>query len=207
VPTYFGVCGSDGSTVSEDTNDSDTGCIDYDDDSFACPGSGNQNIQDLSVRCRPSGSCNVRLGVYSSDGSTLIAEGTGEVAISGAGYSWQGHMTQASVKAAGGSSPGVLVGGTSYRLAWTQDGGWYVPVQTGYGGIHYYATDYTGGMPANTSGLTGTWGTGRHHIRCGVDAAGGGKTGSGGGTTYQPFAGDISRKLALKRDAGVGNQL
>ena len=171
---YFGVCNSDGTAVTTDGNESDTACINYNDDSVTCPGSGNKNIQDLSVRCYPTGSCNIRLGVYSSDGSTLIAEGTGEVALSGIAYAWFGHMSQSAVKAAGGSSPGVIVGGTSYRLCWTQDGVREAAYQDGYEGMHsqYIAGDYTAGMPANTEMCTDIWNTGRHHIRCGVSSGG-----------------------------------
>jgi hypothetical protein len=172
LTTYFGVVNSDGSDITGTPgSDSDTTCLDWINESFTCPGSGNQNIQEISVKCYPNGGCNIRCGIYSSDGSTLIAEGTGEVALTGTTYAWQGHMSQAAVKAAGGSSPGVLVGGTTYRLAWTQDGAWLADYYLGVGGIHYTSSsDNTAGMPANAQSGT-IWTGGQHFIRVGVSPA------------------------------------
>lgn len=83
--------------------------------SFACPGTGNQNIQELS--CLVFGSSGTyRVGIYTTAG-VLVAEGTSAITLTGASLAWRGHLTQADVKAAGGSSPGVLTGGTSYRFA------------------------------------------------------------------------------------------
>src|SRR6476659_1726674 len=76
---------------------------------YTCPGTGDQNIQELSIFAFGSGA-HFRVGVYTTAGA-LVAEGTSSILITGAALAWQGHMTQASVKAAGGVSPGVLVGG------------------------------------------------------------------------------------------------
>lgn len=143
-------------------------------ESYTCPGSGNKNIQSLLIYCdQHLGASNIRIGVYSSDGSTLIAEGTAAVAITTT-PSWQGHATQADVKAAGGSSPGVLVGGTSYKLAWTCS---VVPdayVQSGVSGSLYCTnTDYTGGMPSALPGSPTNIGHFEPAILCDVESAGG----------------------------------
>ena len=141
---------------------------------FACPGSGNQNIQELSAYIdRNAVTVSIRLGVYDSTGATLIAEGTAAQALAGAGLAWQGHMTQADVKAAGGVSPGVLVGGVSYilGLAFGSAGGSAnLGYTTGGSADNYKVTDYTGGMPEPLPTPDGSAGY-RSCVRCGVDPA------------------------------------
>ena len=171
--TYFGYCNSDGTIVgAPDGYDSVGNSIEWLADTFLCPGTGNQNIQDLSIYCYQSGAVNIRLGIYS--GNTLIAEGTAEIAVTTT-PSWQGHMTQASVKAAGGSSPGVLVGGQVYTLAYTADVtsqpvvGYKDPIGNG---TNYGGTDYTGGMPTTLPSYENA--SLRKYVRCGVEPAAGG---------------------------------
>ena len=155
---------------------------------YTCPGSGSQNIQELSVSCYQVGAANIRLGVYNSTGTTLIAEGTSEVAVAanGGAPAWQGHMTQASVKAAGGSSPGVLTGGASYRLAISQDAAnnlKYNLLTTGAAGLFSGKfTDYTGGMPSALPVPDFQPSDAEPSIRCGVDPA------SVGGKPYYAYA-------------------
>lgn len=170
MPTYFG--------QQTQTGNDDVGAIAsfWTLANFACPGSGNQNIQELSAYVYQTQAVNIRLGVYTTAG-VLVAEGTGEIAVvaNGGAYAWQGHMTQASVKAAGGASPGVLVGGTSYKLALSCDYNGSA-LQFGYTGTnandYYKLTDYTGGMPANLPASDGQ--AYQYCIRCGVEAAAGG---------------------------------
>lgn len=141
---------------------------------YTCPGSGNQNVQELSALCRLiSSTSNIRLGIYNSSRSTLIGEGTSEVAIVGGSLSWQGHMSQSAVKAAGGSSPCVLVGGTTYILAMSYDAtgsgvnfGYQDPVTSGWS---YIDRDYTGGFASSLE--IGFDQNIEYCIRCGVDAA------------------------------------
>lgn len=145
---------------------------------YTCPGSGSQNIQELSAYCMRSGgtAVNVRLGVYTTAGA-LVAEGTGEVAVTGSSNAWQGHMSQSAVKAAGGSSPGVLTGGTNYYLVFACDGTVSQALLLGGAATYKYtASDYTGGMPSDISGSFFTTDAGagsesQQTIRCGVDAA------------------------------------
>lgn len=143
---------------------------------FVCPGSVgvNQNIQELSIYIDRNGvTGSIRLGVYSSDGTTLIAESTSAIALAGTGLTWQGAMTQAAVKAAGGVSPGILVGGTSYRLAFANGAGFDGSPNLGYttGGTsdNYTLADYSSGMPASIPG--GSAAGYRSCVRCGVDPA------------------------------------
>jgi hypothetical protein len=137
---------------------------------FKCPGSGNQIIQELSLYCYQTHAVNIRIGVYS--GGQLVAEGTSEVAVIANGGSpiWQGHMTQASIKAAGGSSPGILVGGQSYTFAFTCD---YAGsalfaryMYDGSGPSRYNFSDYTNGMISTLP--SGNTANGVYEIRCGV---------------------------------------
>lgn len=163
MPTYFG----QQTRVSDDNPSGPV--IHWSNANYACPGSGNQNIQELSIFAFGS-TAHFRLGVYTTAG-VLVAEGTSSILITGAVLAWQGHMTQASVKAAGGVSPGVLVGGTSYKIALTIDTntisniGKIDAVQT-----NTVATDYTAGMPANLPGSPGSFNF-LYCWRCGVDPA------------------------------------
>ena len=170
MATYFG-----NQTESAEDWDSSSPIAAWYVNGYVCPGSGTQNIQELSSKCCLEGAnpANIRLGVYNSSGTTLIAEGTGEVAVSGSSpTTWQGHMTQSAVKAAGGASPGQLVGGTTYLLVVANDqGGTYILYsrRSLAGGLSYYPTDYTSGMPASIS----QDGALDHEycIRCGVSDA------------------------------------
>jgi len=163
MATYFG-------QQTSGTDDNPSGpIILWSNANYSCPGSGSQNIQELSIFAFGSGA-HFRGGVYTTAGA-LVAEGTSSVLITGAASSWQGHMTQASVKAAGGVSPGVLTGGVSYKIAVSIDtnviSNWSKldAVQT-----NYNLTDYTAGMVANLPAPGGSvnflycW-------RCGVDPA------------------------------------
>jgi hypothetical protein len=151
----------------------------YNTTAYTCPGSGTQAIQELSFWCSldASSARNLRLGVYNSAGTSLIAEGTGEVAMAGGAQAWQGHMTQASVKAAGGSSPGILVGGTSYMLAVTIENGnsptlannKYVGSLSGKVKENGSA-DYTAGMPSDLTALSTYNYNSEFALQCGVQA-------------------------------------
>lgn len=164
MPTYFGIQTYDQAIWIETTYGI------YNAASYSCPGSGNQNIQEISILCGKDEvtTPNIRLGVYNTS-DALVAEGTGVIALVES-PSWQGHMTQASVKTAGGSSPGVLIGGVSYRMVVANDGGTYefACVQQ-INGSKFVETDYTGGLPETLFAGTSTnylW-----TIRCGVDPA------------------------------------
>lgn len=144
--------------------------------SYACPGSGNQNIQELSFQCHMNNAGSgqkVRMGIYTTAGA-LVAEGTAAITIVGNTLAWQGHMTQADVKAAGGVSPGVLVGGTSYYIGCYSTGGTdyvYYGDDNGAGTQDQFVDDinYTTGMPATLPGMSGLGYA--MCVRCSVDPA------------------------------------
>ena len=165
MATYFGQQTQTG------TDNPSGPLIMWTDATFACSGTGNQNIQELSCFLFTTGTVHMRVGVYNSAGTVLVAEGTASITVAGGSLAWQGHMAQANVKAAGGASPGVLVGGTSYRLAFALDAtisnfGKSDGVQS-----HYtVGTDYTGGMPSALPAQTDVINF-LYCIRCGVDPA------------------------------------
>lgn len=84
---------------------------------LTCPGSGNQDVVDLSHYCHFStGSPFIRIMVYSANLATLFAYGTTRVAVVGGGGSWQGHQSQGVI-----TQLAPLVGGTAYRAILATD--------------------------------------------------------------------------------------
>ena len=177
--TYFGTCNSSGVTNFSTADDSGgwtwtchTGS------SFACPGSGNQTVKELStIVSINSGTPHVRLVLYDSLGN-MVCQGSAEVVVT-AGYSWQGHMTASALTPAGGSAgdPVTITGGSQYRIGVSRDAsGVLATYKSGTvtnGDIDYGATDYTGGWPATIP--TGTdYTVLLTSIRCGVEPAAGG---------------------------------
>ena len=141
---------------------------------FTCPGSGNQTIKELSLHCYGDGSATVRIAVYNSAGTSLIAQGSSSFSPSGVSFSWQGHLTQGSIT----PNPATLTGGATYLLV---DSNSYNVGGTGFhfdfstpGGnvMSYIVTDYSGGFPGSiaASGYQNE----SFCIRCGVDPASGG---------------------------------
>ena len=137
--------------------------------SFVCPGSGSVLINELSAYVKLiSGSPHIRLGIYDTSGNRL-AQGTAEVSVVGASYSWQGHMTAADCGNV------YLTGGQSYKLALACDA-----IQAGIryqsggssGDVRYNGVDYTGGLPATIGATDSPW-TGWWLMRCGVETGGG----------------------------------
>lgn len=138
---------------------------------FTCPGTGLQNVEEISCYLRlDSGSGNVRLAVYSLDGATKICEGSSEVAVVGAG-SWQGHIGAGNIT----PNPAQLTGGTSYKIAFTLDsntvGPKYATGATAGDFIYKTVSDYTGGFPAALPGSPSEFSV-YFSLRCGVEPAG-----------------------------------
>jgi hypothetical protein len=109
----------------------------------------------LEVYCYGTG--NVRLAIYSNDKSTLIAQGSSQVAVGGSA-AWKGHTNLS----------GTLIGGVSYWLCVTFDNdSTYSMYDTGSNSYYQNGTDYTdSGFPAsivldNAAGFD--W-----SIRCGI---------------------------------------
>jgi hypothetical protein len=123
MTTYFGLCDSSGvATGSASDNNGGNAATVWNNTAvkvFTCPGSGSQTINEITSDLKLiSGTDNVRCAVYSSDGSTLIAQGSAAVALSGASDSWQGHIGQANIT----PNPATLTGGTSYILVVSTNG-------------------------------------------------------------------------------------
>lgn len=175
MTTYFGLCDSAGNPTGSATDSSGGGSATLWNntavDVFTCPGSGPQTVVEITADLNISGAgANMRCAIYDSSGTTLIAQGSAAVAISGATDSWQGHVGQANIT----PNPVTLTGGTSYILV--------VTVSAGSGGTthgdaalsssKFDLTDRTGGfagaLPAGTIAEP-VW-----PIRVGVVAAGGG---------------------------------
>jgi hypothetical protein len=119
---------------------------------YECVGTGNQNIQDLLCKCDENGT-RVRLGVYNAGGTTLIAEGVNYTTLTGT-LGYQGHVNQAAVKTAGGASPGVVAGGTTYLLAIATNGAMENSYNSSGAGAAYKAQDSTGGLPSSLPAAT-----------------------------------------------------
>ncbi len=133
---------------------------------FACPGSGNQIVKDLSFYCQKGAAAShLQLGVFDAS-RNLICQGTAEVALT-ATAGWQGHLTQADIT----PNPAILIGGVTYYLASSIDqtdvNVWYdagaADAWTAAG------VDYTGGFPASLA--DGVNAGVIFSIRCGVDPA------------------------------------
>jgi hypothetical protein len=161
--TYFGP-----QTDSATDNDS-VAAINAPVAAYACPGSGNQTVVELSFLY---GSGKLLIGIYNSSGTTLICSGTASVSVTGSSLSWQGHLGAANIT----PNPATLVGGTSYLIVAAYGGS--ISIHYGYdspGGnpAWYSNADYTtSGLPASISP------TGNNSelvcIRCGVTPAVGG---------------------------------
>lgn len=137
---------------------------------YACPGSGLQNVIELSMNCYIySGSPTIRLAIYNSAGTTLIGQGSAAVTVTGASLTYQGHMTGAQCNNM------QLTGGTTYLLVATIKTA--TQVAFGYdaaypGGTTSYiqSGDYTGGFPGSIT-PTNTGSPYENQIRCGVTPA------------------------------------
>lgn len=171
MPSYFGQ-----QTHTATDNSNASGIFVWSPVTFTCPGSGDQNIQELStwINLNTAPSCSVRLGIYSST-DTKIAEGTSAVSLS-SGAAWQGHMTQSAVKAAGGVTPGVLTGGVEYKIAVALSSYASGATAVGYdsglsANMPYKIQDSTGGdLPALPTPDASD--SPFYSMRCGVDSAG-----------------------------------
>ena len=165
MATYFGLCDSSGNpTGAAGLN---TGAAETDwnvNQIYTCPGSGTQVIQEITCDCKNVTNYNIRLAVYNTAGTTLIAQGTAAVAVTGATDSWQGHIGQANIT----PNPANLTGGTNYLIVVSGSG----DIQTNHavsgasGDGSFAAVDETGGYPASLPAGTAT--TGLFPVRVGV---------------------------------------
>lgn len=174
MSTFFGLCDAAGvATGAASDNNGGSGVRVWNNTAvevFTCPGAGSQNIAEISADVHlSSGSANIRCAIYSSDGNTLIAQGTAAVALSGATDAWQGHVGAANIT----PNPATLTGGTSYILVASASGG-SGTTATDHGdatanSLKFDGTDSTGGYGATLP--AGTTGSPMWPVRASVDPA------------------------------------
>lgn len=166
MATYFGLCDSAGNPSGAAAANSGSAETDWNGtQTYTCPGSGSQTIVEMSADLKNVTNYNIRLAVYDTAGTTLIAQGTAAVAVSGAADSWQGHLTQADIT----PNPATLTGGTNYLIVVSASG----DMQTNHalsGSGQFAAVDETAGYPASLPAGTGS--SVLFPVRVGVSAAG-----------------------------------
>jgi hypothetical protein len=137
---------------------------------WTCPGSGAQNVGELSIRCRVnSGSGSIRLAIFNTD-TSFVMQGSAAVSVTGTSLSWIGHTAFVNQVGSPIATP-QLTGGTNYILAASIDNIVNHAYQSGHtnGDCIYLAEQYQTGFPVNIPGGTGSvnW----YCIRCGVEPA------------------------------------
>ena len=121
---------------------------------FTCPGTGSQDVVELSCRAFYVGTQTyVRLSIYTSDGSTKICEGVGKTALPSS-IGWVGHGSLMS-NALTPTTP-TLTGGDTYLVRASFDGsGNQANICTSSGsGDGYSSSDYYDGYPSTAPSLS-----------------------------------------------------
>ena len=139
---------------------------------FTCPGSGLQNIDEISawVSDTSNDPGSIRLAVYDALEGNLMAQGSARVRVgSGSSASWQGHMSAGAITVSH-----QLTGGTTYYIQYAKDCDPSTTIEyyiTGSAGdFVWYGRDATGGFQDPADALSnGT--AGRYCMRCGVSSA------------------------------------
>ena len=159
---YFGACTGAG-VASGTTGNNDASFLFW--RAYTCPDTGTQHLSMLESMVNSNGATDVdiRLGIYNSAGTALLAQ-TGVIRLATSSTdTWQGEAVSVD-----------LVGGTDYILAWT--------VKAGTGAYTTHAdetrsdgsikdTDYTAGLPTPLPAPIGTYVM--YPIRAYVEAEGG----------------------------------
>lgn len=165
MPTYFGYQDESGDSFDGANAGYSFACL------VTCPGSGNQIVKELSGYVKSWGGPygNMRLAIYSADGSTKICEGTEEVEVSNVTVGWVGH-SQVNIT----PNPATLVGGTDYYLVYSFDLNDTLQHFIGSGTTKYRGSeDHADGFPSSILFVGWSTFTDRsYNIRCGVDPAG-----------------------------------
>lgn len=151
MTTYFGACDAAGNPTGATSSGTGSAETDWNNTTtFTCPGSGAQTVTEISAFIKVVGAYNFRLAIFNAAQNSLIAQGTGAIAASGAADNWQGHMNQAAIT----PNPVTLTGGTTYTLAITGSGDiesdhWL----TGASGTgRFVGTDFTAGFTNGSLG-------------------------------------------------------
>lgn len=171
--TYFGNCNSDGTLTGSATPDANGTFATWNSAvTYTCPSTGDHNVTDLSAYCKSvatTGLCKV--GVYSSDGTTLKAYVTSaETVPADNTLAWRGAQS-----AGGITQNAVLIGGTNYIIFAAFSGANMSQSYSGLGSsgdYKYEISDYTTTLPSSVP--TGSASSGLYIIRVGVEAVGGG---------------------------------
>jgi len=158
--TYFGACDSAG-VASGSASNNDTNIVFW--RAYTCPGSGNQTVQEIAAMMfSPSGGT-IRLAIYDSTFTTLLAQSASYVPSSTTTDTWDAAAISAI----------TLVGGTDYGLAITLG---IILSRTTHADEtrsngNFKTTDYTAGFPAPLDTPAGSFAI--YPIRVGVQEAGG----------------------------------
>ena len=159
--TYFGACDSAGVASGSTSNNDDNGIVFW--RAYTCPGSGNQTVQEIAAMMFSASGGTIRLAIYDSTFTTLLAQSASYVPSSTTTDTWDAAAISAI----------TLVGGTDYGLAITLG-------NTGSNSTHvdgtrsdgnFKTTDYTAGFPAPLDTPASSFSM--YPIRVGVEAAGG----------------------------------
>jgi len=163
MSAYFGACDSAGVASGSSFNSDNGICFWH---TYTCPGSGSQTLQTLGAYCHKEsgGNAYVRVGIYNSAGTTLIAQTSGmAMTVDDTVDSWLEEAVSA-----------TLTGGTDYIIAWAAHSG--VEVYCDHGdetrsAANYKFIDYSAGLPSSLPTPDNAYNM--YAVRAKVEAAGG----------------------------------
>jgi hypothetical protein len=124
---------------------------------FVCPGIDSQFIHEMSCWVKSGGGTpgSIRVAIYDSAQTTLIAEGAAEITVSSTDYSWVGHLNQAAIT----PNPAKIYGGLKYTILYAITGNdvTQYAISDGQAGANATGTDWSlNGFPASLSGFNNT---------------------------------------------------
>jgi len=174
MTTYFGypANGADPSGATADTNTAIVIGNGAYTTGFTCPGSGLQNIDEISawVSDTSNNPGSIRLAVYDALEGNLMAQGSAQVRVgSGSSASWQGHMSAGAITVSH-----QLTGGTTYYIQYSKDCDPLATIEYfiagSAGDFVWDGRDATGGFPDPAEALSNSTAA-RYCMRCGVSSA------------------------------------
>jgi hypothetical protein len=165
MSAYFGACDSAGVASGSSLNSDNGICFWH---TYTCPGSGSQTLQTLGAYCHKEsgGNAYVRVGIYNSAGTTLIAQTSGmAITVNDSVDSWLEEAVSA-----------TLTGGTDYIIAWAAHPSVDVycdHVDETRSDAAYKYIDYSAGLPSSLPTPDDDYYM--YAVRAKVEAAGGGQ--------------------------------